>query len=133
MSIEVIKVNRTFSKPTFPTASINAKSKRLFLSVDAYKLLKQLFGQKETDYVLLHRDTVNPNSLYLKPVNGNVPYRRKITKTKSTRFLDLRAILKILNWNLSETIRFKASVDKKNRMLRIDRKNPDPKPAKKEI
>ena len=122
MSIEVIKVERSHASAGYPMVSINAKSKRMFLSVEAYALLKQLYGQKEADFVLLHKDTTNPDALYIKPCDGHIPFRRKLTKMKSTRFLEISAILKNLKWNIPTTTRFKVSVDKKNEMLRIDRK-----------
>jgi hypothetical protein len=130
MSIEVIKVERSHASAGYPMVSINAKSKRMFLNVEAYTMLKQLYGQKETDYVLLHKDTTNPDALYIKPCDSHIPFRRKISKTKSTRFLEINAILKSLQWNIPKTTRFKVSLDKKNEMLRIDRKERDPENVK---
>jgi hypothetical protein len=121
MTIEIIKIDRVFAKSSFPMASINAKSKRLFLSVDAYGLLKQLYGMKEAEYVLLHKDTTNPNALYIKPVDAHIPFRRKLSKIKSNRFLEIKALLKALGWTFAGTTRLKVSVDKKNGMLRIDK------------
>lgn len=128
MSIEVIKIEGNHGKSGYPMVSINGKSKRMFLSVDAYALLKQLYAQKEAEYVLLHKDTENPDALYIKPCDAHIPFRRKLTKLKSTRFLEVKAMLKALGWTFAgNTTRFKVTVDKKNGMLKINRKEPEAK------
>jgi hypothetical protein len=87
-------------------------------------MLRKIAGSEDVIFVTIYLDDENPDVFYITPAIESEPDRKRLGKSSKTgkgRFLDASALMKVLDWHITEATALRVIPNKEGTMLLVDK------------